>query len=673
MTADSVWRGYVLADQLAPFFVRVLQHTLLLGLLLLVGGRRLPIVVLGRAKSTRLRLLRCGGRRRLLLLRRGVRASLLLVLLVVIAPPIIFALDYLGRLRLRNVRQDLAVGRRHGETIGQVKVVARVNHRQGERLGAIDARHAVPSLDLPVAARHSGFRQIARWDPLLDANLVLISGGGRRCKVFDRLKYVIRLCQLAIAQPYAGNELHGAVIVHVMLLHPVASAILRLSHLVGGLALVLRAVARHFSVGQAPLMCVGRLGWPEQGALLEGVCGHGVSIAVLFGLDLLELVGELLFIKLIREAIVFERCLVRDDVLDRILLEAHILRVEVALVLGVAYVSRVLHGEEALLLQRGLVDGVDRLHGAVLVGHGLSVVAPRVQTLHLVLDLAYHGLVVLGLGLLDRLDGVRGQLLDLLLTVGQLLLLGLAEPLLGLPRVLEVEVAHVLAHGRARLSHFVHRLWIGHVLPEAHAACADMPVVGGSGYPGCIIVIITWATTALRRVIAPVAQVLLAHQMSVIALRHHHAILAALGQGLIHIDPLLGDLLLLVGALEQLFDIVLVEDPLCILARPIVHPLERHLLQAQLLLHREGRVRLLIGQQVLRLVGGFPLAVLRRHRAETAMPPLLVMLWRLARGRCVEEPLFVLGDFGGLARVSDDLLEVRGGVLVLADELLVYG
>ena len=88
-------------------------------------------------------------------------------------------------------------------------------------------------------------------------------------------------------------------------------------------------------------------------------------------------------------------------------------------------------------------------------------------------------------------------------------------------------------------------------MPEAYTTCADMPIVVmcGSSYPSCIIVTITWATT-LRRVIAVVAQVLLAHQMIVIAFTHHHAILAALCQGLIHIDPLLGDLMLLVGAFE---------------------------------------------------------------------------------------------------------------------------
>ena len=107
-----------------------------------------------------------------------------------------------------------------------------------------------------------------------------------------------------------------------------------------------------------------------------------------------------------------------------------------------------------------------------------------------------------------------------------------------------------------------------------------------------------------------VAQILLAHQMIKFAFAHHHAILAALCQGLIHIEPLLGDLMLLVGAFEQLFDITLVEDLLCILTRSIVHSLEGHLLEAQLLFHRESRVRLLISQQILRLAYHFSFAIL---------------------------------------------------------------
>ena len=69
-------------------------------------------------------------------------------------------------------------------------------------------------------------------------------------------------------------------------------------------------------------MWVGSLGRPEQGAFLEGVRSHGVSIVILFVLDLLELVCELLFIELICESIVFKLCLVRDDVMNRILLKA---------------------------------------------------------------------------------------------------------------------------------------------------------------------------------------------------------------------------------------------------------------------------------------------------------------------------------------------------------------
>ena len=85
----------------------------------------------------------------------------------------------------------------------------------------------------------------------------------------------------------------------------------------------------------------------------------------------------------------------------------------------------------------------------------------------------------------------------------------------------------------------------------------------------------------------------------------------------------------------------------------------------------------MIGQQILRLVDGFSFAVLLLaqsvcHRAENALLSLLlVMLWRLARG--VEESFFILRDLGRLTRVSDDLLEVRSCVLVLPDELLVYG
>ena len=85
----------------------------------------------------------------------------------------------------------------------------------------------------------------------------------------------------------------------------------------------------------------------------------------------------------------------------------------------------------------------------------------------------------------------------------------------------------------------------------------------------------------------------------------------------------------------------------------------------------------MIGQQILRLVDGFSFAVLLLaqsvcHRAENALLSLLlVMLWRLVRG--VEESFFILRDLGRLTRVSDDLLEVRSCVLVLPDELLVYG
>ena len=110
-----------------------------------------------------------------------------------------------------------------------------------------------------------------------------------------------------------------------LLLYPVTTTILRLSHLIGGLALVLRVIASRFAVAQASLMWVGSLGWPEQGAFLERIRGHGISIVVLFVLDLLELVGELLFIELICHSIVFKRCLVRDNVLNRILLEADML------------------------------------------------------------------------------------------------------------------------------------------------------------------------------------------------------------------------------------------------------------------------------------------------------------------------------------------------------------
>ena len=300
---------------------------------------------------------------------------MLLVLLVVIDFPILFALDYLGRLRLRKILYDMTVGRRHGKTIRQVKIVTRVNHRQGERLGAIDARHTVPSLNLPVTSH--GLRNIRR-DSLLDANLVFVSGGSRRCKVLDRLKYVICFCQLSVTHPYTCNYFYGAVsstIVHKLLLCPVTAAILRLGHLIGGLALVLRAIANRFAVSKAPLMWVGSLGWPEQGAFLKRVRSHGISIVVLFVLDLLELVVELLFIELICHSIVFKRCLVCDDVLDRILLEAHILGVE-DLILGVAHISGVLHRKEALLLQRSLLYRVDRLHGPVLMGDSLPIVPP---------------------------------------------------------------------------------------------------------------------------------------------------------------------------------------------------------------------------------------------------------------------------------------------------------
>ena len=86
----------------------------------------------------------------------------------------------------------MTVGRRHGKTILHVKIVTRVNHRQGER-GAIDAR-----LNLPVA---SHWLRNIRWDSLLDTNLVFVSGGSRRCKVLDRLKYVVCFSQRSVTQP----------------------------------------------------------------------------------------------------------------------------------------------------------------------------------------------------------------------------------------------------------------------------------------------------------------------------------------------------------------------------------------------------------------------------------------------------------------------------------------
>ena len=108
------------------------------------------------------------------------------------------------------------------------------------------------------------------------------------------------------------------------MLRSVTAAILRLSHLIGSLALVLRAIANRFVVSQTPLMWVGGLGWAEQGAFFEGVRSHGISIVVLFVIDLLELVDEMLFIELVCHSIVFKRCLVCYDFLDRILLEAQI-------------------------------------------------------------------------------------------------------------------------------------------------------------------------------------------------------------------------------------------------------------------------------------------------------------------------------------------------------------
>ena len=47
------------------------------------------------------------------------------------------------------------------------------------------------------------------------------------------------------------------------------------------------------------------------------------------------------------------------------------------------------------------------------------------------------------------------------------------------------------------------------------------------------------------------------------------------------------------------------------------------------------------------------------------------MLWRLVRD--VEESFFILRHLGRLTSVSDDLLEIFRCVLVLPDQLLVYG
>ena len=72
------------------------------------------------------------------------------------------------------------------------------------------------------------------------------------------------------------------------------------------------------------------------------------------------------------------------------------------------------------------------MHGAVLVCDCLPIVSPCVQTLHLVLDLTYHRLIILGFGLLDRLDWIGCKLLDLLLARLKLLQLCLTEPFLRL-------------------------------------------------------------------------------------------------------------------------------------------------------------------------------------------------------------------------------------------------
>ena len=62
-----------------------------------------------------------------------------------------------------------------------------------------------------------------------------------------------------------------------------------------------------------------------------------------------------------------------------------------------------------------------------------------------------------------------------------LFLLGLAEPLFGLARVLHVHCAHVLTHGRSRLSHVNLVVYNGmvarNVVTETHPTRPDMPAL----------------------------------------------------------------------------------------------------------------------------------------------------------------------------------------------------
>ena len=103
--------------------------------------------------------------------------------------------------------------------------------------------------------------------------------------------------------------------------------------------------------------------------------------------------------------------------------------------------------------------------------------ASSIHTVHLVLNLADHGLVVLSFGLLNRFNWVSCELLDLLLTSLVLFLLGKLEPFFSLLGVLEVVQA---AHRRAWLSHVLEgRIRIRHVLTETHATRANLPVIGG--------------------------------------------------------------------------------------------------------------------------------------------------------------------------------------------------